>query len=350
VTTPKNSSSIDRSARPSLSVLAPKSRFYTPPIPDGWFQAAYADELAVGQAIPLKYFDQDLVLFRTEAGEAKVLDAFCPHLGAHLGYGGKVEGGCIRCPFHAWLFDGSGRCVEVPYAKKIPPKAAIRPWHVREVAGLIMVWHHAAGVPPQWDLPEVPEYGHAEWTPYERRRWQIRTRNQEMAENQVDSAHFHYVHGTSNMPASQAEVHGHIMRVFSDAGMETPRGKVDGSIESLSYGFGFSVVRFKGVIETLLVSSMTPIDGDNVDVRFNFSIKRIGDKDMTGGVGGAFINEVSRQLEQDIVIWERKTQWERPVLCDGDGPIGLFRKWSRQFYTYHRASASKGEEQDAAVG
>src|SRR5215510_13488200 len=189
--------------------------FYIPPIPNGWFQVAYSDELAPGQVMPLDYFGGSLVLFRTESGEAKVLDAFCPHLGAHLGYGGKVEGGCIRCPFHAWKFDGSGACTEIPYANKIPPKAKLRTWSVREVAGLIMVWHHAAGDAPGWDLPEVPEYGDAEWTDYERRRWKIKTRNQEMAENAVDSAHFKYVHGTSNMPSSQAEVRDHVLRVFS---------------------------------------------------------------------------------------------------------------------------------------
>jgi hypothetical protein len=154
-----------------------------------------------------------------------------------------------------------------------------------------------------------------------------------MAENAVDSAHFHYLHGTSNMPASQAETRGHILRVFSGTGMETSRGHVDGSVESLSYGFGFSLVRFKGVVETLLIGTVTPIDGENVDVRFNFSVKKLGGADITRGVGAAFIAEVSRQLEQDIPIWENKTQWERPVLCDGDGPIGLFRRWSRQFYS-----------------
>ena len=52
------------------------------------------------------------------------IDAFCPHLGAHLGYGGLVEESTIRCPFHAWRFDGTGACVEVPYvmpAKWYPP-------------------------------------------------------------------------------------------------------------------------------------------------------------------------------------------------------------------------------------
>jgi nitrite reductase/ring-hydroxylating ferredoxin subunit len=312
--------------------------YYTPAIPNGWFQVAYSDELTPGQVVSLEYFGTSLVLFRTETGEAKVLDAYCPHLGAHLGHGGKVHGECIRCPFHAWEFDGAGRCTGIPYAQKIPPRAKTRSWAVRELAGLIMVWHHAAGEEPQWQLPEIPEYGNPEWTDYDRRHWKIRTRNQEMAENAVDSAHFHYVHGTSNMPKSQAEVHAHVLRVFSDAGMETPRGPVAGSVESLSHGFGFSTVRFKGLIETLLVSSVTPIDGDHVEVRFSFSIKKFGGAETTRGVGAAFIGEISRQLDQDIPIWEHKTQWERPVLCDGDGPIGLFRRWSKQFYVQPEAA------------
>jgi 3-ketosteroid 9alpha-monooxygenase subunit A len=327
-----------------------RSRYYTPPIPNGWFQVAYADEVSPGQVLPLKYFDRDLVLFRTENGEAKVLDAFCPHLGAHLGFGGKVEGSCIRCPFHAWKFDGAGQCAEVPYAKKIPPNARMRAWQVRELAGLILVWHHAGGEPAPWELPEIPEHGHEEWTGYERRRWTIHTRNQEMAENAVDSAHFHYLHGTSNMPASEAEVKGHILRVYSNTGMETSRGHVDGSVESLSYGFGFGIVRFKGVVETLLVSSVTPIDGENVDVRFNFSVRKVGGADITRGVGAAFIKEVSRQLEQDIPIWENKIQWERPVLCDGDGPVGMFRKWCRQFYVeVEAAEAEPAKAQESAA-
>lgn len=319
------------------------SRFYVPPIPNGWFQIGYSDELAPGAVRPLKYFDRDLVLFRTESGEARVLDAFCPHLGAHLGYGGKVEGASIRCPFHAWKFDGSGTCTEVPYAKKIPPKARMRAWQVREMAGFILAWNHTGGEPPSWEPVDVPEYQHPEWTPYERRSWKIKTRNQDMAENAVDSAHFHYLHGTTNMPASQAELKGHIMRVYSDAGMETPRGHVDGSIESLSFGFGLSQVRFKGIVDTLLLGNVTPIDGENVEVRFNFSIKKLGGADVTRGVGAAFINEVSRQLEQDIPIWENKIQWESPVLCDGDGPVGMFRKWCRQFYTATAATNASAE-------
>jgi len=140
------------------------SRYYTPAIPDGWFQVAYSDELKPGEVLPLAYFGGSLVLFRSESGEASVLDAFCPHLGAHLGYGGKVEGNCIRCPFHAWKFDRAGQCTEVPYAQKIPPKAKIKPWVVRELAGLISsgitpAARHRSGTCrrfPSTDIPTGP--------------------------------------------------------------------------------------------------------------------------------------------------------------------------------------------------
>ena len=68
------------------------SRFPFSRYPNGWFQIAYSDELEKGQVVPLRYFGKDLVLFRTEGGEAQLLDAYCPHLGAHLGHGGKVQG------------------------------------------------------------------------------------------------------------------------------------------------------------------------------------------------------------------------------------------------------------------
>src|SRR5690606_7425682 len=103
-------------------------RYYPPPIPNGGFQVAYDDEVAPGDVVPLKYFGKDLVLFRTESGEISVLDAFSPHLGAHLGHGGKIKGEAIECPFHAWQFNTGGSCVAVPYAKHMPRKADLPKW------------------------------------------------------------------------------------------------------------------------------------------------------------------------------------------------------------------------------
>ena len=83
---------------------------YDLPIPFGWYAVSLSHELAVGEVKPVEYFNRELVVFRTEGGEAKVLDAYCPHLGAHLGHGGTVKGESIACPFHGWQFNGEGEC------------------------------------------------------------------------------------------------------------------------------------------------------------------------------------------------------------------------------------------------
>lgn len=61
----------------------------------------------------------ELVAFRTGDGVAHVVNAFCPHLEAHLEVMGRVVGDCIECPFHGWKFRGKDEaCTHVPYASK----------------------------------------------------------------------------------------------------------------------------------------------------------------------------------------------------------------------------------------
>jgi len=263
-------------------------------------------------------------------------------MGAHIGHGGKVCGDAVECPFHAWRFGAGGECTEIPYAGKIPPRARLQAWELREVNGMIYVWFHAEGAPPQWEVPAFPEFQHAEWTPYEKRRWKIKSHQQDMAENAVDSAHFLYVHGTQGMPKTQAEIKGHILHATSETLMKTPMGKVGGSIEVHSFGFGVSTTRFRGLVETLLIGTVTTIDEEYVDLRFSFTVKKMANSDVTSNVGRAFIREIERQLTQDIPIWENKIYVHPPLLCDGDGPIGTFRKWTRQFYSEPRALAILG--------
>lgn len=307
-----------------------------PPYPNGWFQIAYSDEVEPKSVIPLRYFGRDLVMFRDENGKLGVLDAHCPHLGAHLGYGGKVCGGALQCPFHAWAFDTDGTCTDVPYAKKIPPKANMHAWAVREMNTGIYVWFHSEGTPPSWELEPIEETDHEDWVYFKRDRWQLKTRNQEMAENSVDAAHFRFVHRTQNVPALSGgpdENAPHILRLFGENKMTSKRGGVDGTLTITEWGFGASTTRFTGFIETLLLSGVTPIDEESVDVRFTFMLRKSPDKDVTTGIGNLFVAEVCRQLEEDIPIWENKKFLPRPVLCDGDGPIGLIRRWGKQFYT-----------------
>ncbi len=314
-------------------VDGPRPRFPIPRYPTGWFQVAWSHEIEPGQVTPIEAFGQALVAFRTEGGQVSVLDAYCPHLGAHLGHGGEVDGEDLVCPFHAWRFSGDGACTGIPYATKIPPKAKIPCWPVHEVNGLVMVWHDIDKGPPRWAIPALPEFsGSDEWAEPRHRTWRIRTHNQEMAENIVDTAHFKYLHGTVNFPDAKVTADGHVFHMVSPTTMTTPGGQVEGQVESISQGFGFATNRFTGLVETLLIGAVTPIDEEDVQVRFSFTVKKVGGRDITKGVGKAFVAEISRQLEQDKPVWEHKVYFERPLLCDGDGPFMLLRRWGRQFF------------------
>src|SRR6476661_1769550 len=79
-----------------------------------WQPVALADELAGPRPVkPVKLMGQDFVLFRDENGRLGMLDRDCPHRGADLAFG-RLEGGGLRCPFHGWLFDVKGACLQTP--------------------------------------------------------------------------------------------------------------------------------------------------------------------------------------------------------------------------------------------
>src|SRR6266446_1371264 len=79
---------------------------YDFPIPYGWFYIMDAGELAPGEIRTVRRFGQDLIAWRDEEGGLHLQEAYCPHLGAHIGVGGKVIGNTVQCPFHKWQFNG----------------------------------------------------------------------------------------------------------------------------------------------------------------------------------------------------------------------------------------------------
>lgn len=96
------------------------------PIPQSWYAVAFADELAPGTLLTRQLAGGDVIVFRTRSGRVGVSDPFCPHMGAHFGFGGTVEGEEIRCPFHGFRFDASGACTATGYGTKPPPGARLR--------------------------------------------------------------------------------------------------------------------------------------------------------------------------------------------------------------------------------
>ena len=126
------------------------------PYPDGWYVLELGSSLRREQLIEKTWMGREIVIWRDHAGAVCVADAFCPHLGSHLGpsVGGMVRDGKLVCPFHGFQYDVSGKCVAARDAP--PPRSArLKLYEVAEVNGFIFAYWDNAGRPAEWQIPDV---------------------------------------------------------------------------------------------------------------------------------------------------------------------------------------------------
>ncbi len=303
-------------------------------IPLGWYTVATSKEVKPGQVLPVKYFGQELILYRTETGEARLVDAYCPHMGAHLARG-KVQGDTLRCSFHGFEFGGDGRCVRTGYGKAVPRKAKLGTWPIREHNGFVFAWYHPERTQPDWDIPVLP--GPKEgWTNFRTRQISVKSHPQETSENSVDVGHFVEVHGFGDSWYNgDLEVEGHLLK--HAYGIDYLGGKLSliCNFKVEVHGLGYSLVRvntprFDANFNLLILSS--PVDEDNVIVRTAVSLQNWGPRAWTYLVREAASIGLNKEVGQDAPIWEAKRYVERPILAEGDGPIAEYRRYCKQFY------------------
>ncbi|MBT6178686.1 MAG: aromatic ring-hydroxylating dioxygenase subunit alpha [Deltaproteobacteria bacterium] len=301
--------------------------------PRGWFAVGYSDEIKSGEVKGLAYFGTKYAAFRDEEGKLSILDAYCPHLGADMSVGGKVESGCIRCPFHAWKFDGSGKCTEVPYAKKIPRGAKVGSHPVSEVNGIVFMWHDPSGEEPHYEIPVVEQHSSDDWLDWSINSVVIKTHPREVVENVADAAHFPTVHNT-HVDKFDNIYEEHKATQLTE-GIAYPRGGGEDkfTLNATYHGPAYQVTYMKGVIESIYFQAHTPIDENTLQLRFGVSLPVLGgDTEKSKKFAAMYVQNLTTGYHEDIQIWEHKTYKDRPILAPGDGPIGKLRKWYSQFF------------------
>ncbi len=311
-------------------------RFPFSGIPSGWYVVAASDELRPSSVISKHYFGRDLVLFRTASGQVCVADAYCPHMGAHLGRG-KVEGDHLRCAFHGFCFNAEGVCVATPNDSRIPARARLDKVVVHEQDGFVLAWFDAEGKFPEWRVPELDQ---DDWLPIVCRSYEIATTPQETSENSVDFGHFTNVHSFDG-----AEIDGpldtngplltssyHIVYGFGMIGL--PKLAIRANFKVDVWGLGYSLVDLEIPvfrIKMRLWILSTPVDEGHVEMRLAASSthrwKPVG-WILRNFVHYAFCKEV----EEDIPVWNTKIFREQPALAESEWPVAKYRRWAQQFY------------------
>ena len=313
--------------------------------PTGWFQIGWSGEIAPGEVKPLRYFGEDLVAYRGEEGALSVLEAHCKHLGAHMGFGGKVRGDCVICPYHGWAWDSSGANTDIPY-QETPVRTRLRKWPVTERHGLIFLWHDPTGSGPRegWELPDLfadfPEFvanegdyhpcfpNHLVEKPKEPVHPQL------IQENAADMMHFRHTH---NAPADPELLNFSTVgaRWRARAGFKSKRTQaVKLTLDTLNCGVGLSFAAYEGENAFRLILAATPIDDDLSDIRVSYFYPR---RDESRDIEEARLREEIRQqhifVEQDVNIWRHQKFVQRPVFARQDvAGYSALRKWSEQFY------------------
>lgn len=184
-----------RKSAPAPAPAAPDPDL--PGYPAGWFVVSRSDALKPGQLMTRMFFGREIVVFRGRDGVATAVDAYCPHMGAHFGHGGTVEGSALRCPFHGFEFDHEGACTKTGYGTTPPADARLETLPLRDINGFLLVWFSPDGASPSWEVPAVPNEGR--WSPLMTRTFTLRAHPQETTENSVDLGHLSVVHGYENV-------------------------------------------------------------------------------------------------------------------------------------------------------
>ncbi len=315
-------------------------------LPNSWFRVARTEDLSAKGVIPLHYFGKDFVLFRTEDGKPHIFDAHCPHLGAHLAHGGRIEGQTLRCPYHGWHWETNGQCAAIPYPDKPKPKAKIQSWPVLEVNGLIMMYHHHQGKLPDWEIPQIPELISQEWTPLRLvRQWKVRTTLQDYMDNSVDVSHLYNLHSRTfkNAHSHGVQIDGPILthRMSQKYNLSSlAAGKLvleDGSVTTIYYGPAYDLSFYwtegKLKLGLLTIFTGTPIDNEYLDIAIFYSVKKVLPFPLNLILNKMLKQDVLETFEQDVSILENKKDIHNPPLYQDDGPVRQSRSWASQFYS-----------------
>ncbi len=328
------------------------------PFPEGWYFVASQK----AGLIQKTWMGVDIVVWCDDNGRICVAEAYCPHLGSHLGpaAGGRVCDGRLVCPFHGFEYDATGQCVATPYAD--PPRTArLRVFETREILDLVFAWWGIDGRGPQWGLPagESEQNG---WSNLAIRTIRFPGHPQETTENSVDLAHLRYVHGYDSVQrVGKVLIDG--PRLESRFDFKTTRKiakvakfSLDISASTDVYGLGYSFVEIRehsiGMNMRLWVLA-TPVDGTLIDLSLASQVREIRNpKRRIAGLGflpvglrAPIMNKFIPGFQhgdvlQDVVIWSRKRYLVRPRVSFSDGEIMPFRGYCAQFYSVARESDS----------
>ena len=141
----------------------------------------------------VKALGEEMVLYRGESGRSVLMQLRCAHRSVALDYG-RVEGDCVRCPYHGWLYDAAGQCLEQPaepVGSRYKDEIRLRAYPTQEMGGLVFGYMGPDPAPllPLYDLLRLEDGVRMIQVGNVNANWMNHV------ENIVDISHLAWLHG-----------------------------------------------------------------------------------------------------------------------------------------------------------
>jgi len=310
--------------------------------PRGWFIVAESKELDAGP-MAVRFFGEDLALYRGESGKPVLLDAYCAHMGTHLTAstsamivknGLQIEGDSIRCPYHGWRYNSDGDVDDIPYSDGPCPKSAsIRSYPVVDNMGCVMAWYDPDGRDPDYDVPSLPEWNDPRWVQWELDHLgELQIHPQEILDNMADVRHLGPTHGCPS-EYFENEFKDHMCIQRQGGEMQLYDTYLYTSTWYTGPGILLSKQVFAGNVMYELIAN-TPVD-DGVSKCWHGVLYR-GSEDVATDedreAGKAAQVGALEAFGADFNVWANKKPALKIMQLKTDGPFRTNRKWYSQFY------------------
>jgi phenylpropionate dioxygenase-like ring-hydroxylating dioxygenase large terminal subunit len=159
---------------------------------NAWYIAAWDDELSSG-LMGRTIMNEPIAFFRDSSGRVCAVEDRCCHRGAALTDGRVIEKG-LQCGYHGLVFDGTGKCVEIPGQDSIPPMARIKHYPVVERQEFIWIWMGDPALADESQIIDWPYHLQPQKYPHRKCYLPIKANFLMMIDNLMDLTHLGYVH------------------------------------------------------------------------------------------------------------------------------------------------------------
>ncbi len=166
----------------------------TPFIHNAWYVIASAAE--VGRTLLARtVLGRSIVLYRTQAGSVVALQNRCCHRSFPLSHG-QLDGDTLICGYHGLRYEASGRCIEIPMQKSVPPAVRVRAYPTLEQGPFVWIWTGDTSAVDEGALPWQEWMQHPDWD-VEWGYLHVGGSYVHLHENLLDLSHLSFLHARS---------------------------------------------------------------------------------------------------------------------------------------------------------